>query len=162
MDFKRGFFRLWVAASLLWVPSVIVANWADIQQDTAWSPQSRREDNPFTRLPVPCSEARGTKGQHYAAGDASEPWNRYRSIPGACWYSQKVLRELYPEYAELDFKTLEDRLYRRLDWQKAEERDPLTNTKEAAIGALLPPIGILLIVYLGTWVFAGFRRPTTS
>lgn len=162
MNIRTGLLRLWVVATLIWVPAIIVTNWTNIRQDEAWAPQPRLDNNPFAQLPVPCTDARGVKGEDYIVRDAAEPWNRYRNTLGACWYTQNHLRELYPEYADVPYAALRGRLYEQLGWEQAAERGNLENTTTAALRALLPPLGVLLLAYLVMWVFAGFRRPSTS
>ncbi|KQZ47447.1 hypothetical protein [Ensifer sp. Root558] len=159
MNIKRGMFRLWLVFSVLWIASMTVIWWPDIQRDT-WTIGDRWwEADALANLPVRCEYARGAINADYRIGVAAEPWNQHRAPSQACWYSEKRFRALWPEYADLDHASLSNKLYQSLGWTPQIEEDRFERTKRAMFFAFIPPILLLAIGSALFWALSGFSRP---
>jgi hypothetical protein len=148
MNVRRGLFRLWLVASVLWALGVglfgAIEIWRIFDSKAAWA-------NAPILYPVACDKARGAKGIDYEGGSLIDgPWDRY-----TCWYSLGNIRKLYPEYADASDDILGQRLY------EAAGR-PLKD-RWSYIGlylmfALIPPAVLLAIGSALVWALSGFRR----
>jgi len=118
LDFRQGFFRLWLLLSGIWILVVIAGSYRDLADEfhrAYYSPPPG-----FIYLyPVPCDETRGIEGTDYTKGRAQ-----------ACWYKSPKFRQLYPEYK--DQKTF-SRFNREADpqsWHATPLRSWYQNKKE--------------------------------
>jgi hypothetical protein len=159
LNIKRGLFRVWLVMTIVWIALVMVLSWDQIARDKAWIGVGPWENDRLSYLPVRCEDARGAATTDYERREPQEPWNQYRDIKQACFYDQERYRQLWPEYADLDHKALEESLYERLGWETQIVEDPLSRTKTAATVAFGPPMLILVFGTAILWAFAGFRRP---
>ena len=158
MNVRRGLFRLWLVASLLWVAAITAIGWGEVSKDRWITGDPFWESSALAALPVRCEDARGVANVDYKSDPAVEPWNRYLSPSNACWYDEARFRVLWPEYADMKHFDLSRQLYKSLGWSQTFEGDRYERTKRVAIVALAPPLAVLLVGSLIFWAFAGFRR----
>ena len=145
MNLRRGFFRLWLVFSALFVIATAVVYFKEVKSEFEMA-------DFVPDLPVSCPDVprgspdapRGRWGDDYTIGG-----------DGYCWYSVGKFRALYPEYKDLS----EDQLYTRL-YEKAGKTirffAPWTLLlKVVSIGIGAPLIVLALGSAIG-WSFAGF------
>jgi ABC-type glycerol-3-phosphate transport system permease component len=156
MNFRRGFFRIWVVCSVLFIIMVSIFSYEKV------SGEFERASLDFSQVsilmvPVDYKEARGKSETDYSPPD--RPWNTYTARP-QCWYKLPDFRRLYPEYRDLSDDSLSDKLYDRagimrnpaLPWRA------LGITVTIAIGA---PLIVLLIGAALAWALSGFQSKPT-
>jgi hypothetical protein len=155
INWRRGSFRLWLVASILYVIAVAALNHNELK--TQFQNFNRFEwlGSKGLLVPMPCSDSRGVMGSDFAAqtGDGE-----------TCWYQLPSFRQRYPEYRGLSDAELETKLY-------AAVGRPLPAARPAhSLTTLLNWIGIFAAVPLGMliigaaigWAFSGFSAPTTE
>jgi hypothetical protein len=152
MNFRRGFFRLWVVLSVLYVAAIGAIFYGDLKAEFALA------NNVFsqfdTNIPVLCKDARGKQGVDYKIDKG--PWNDYRQDK-LCWYEEAAFRAQYPEYKDVSDKTLVDRLYALAGVTAPRRAEPWKLLFTTAAIALLVPLAILITGTGIGWAFAGFR-----
>src|SRR4051812_4539964 len=97
MNFRRGFFRLWLVVSALFILAVGFFAYEKVSGEFAKASQDWSSAG-ILLLPVDCREARGNSGTDYTPPDS--PWNSYTAV-ARCWYKVGDFRRLYPEYKDL-------------------------------------------------------------
>jgi hypothetical protein len=145
MNWRRGFFRLWVLGSALFVIAMAISNYAEIKHQFDLG-------NFEPDVPVLCSDARGVEGTDFSS---NPPWEEGKD---SCWYTLSKFRPLYPEYKDLSDEDLIFELYKKRGFSSIQH---LTNPWMT----LLTDIGIafgvpLIVLILGTtlaWVLSGFK-----
>jgi hypothetical protein len=161
MDWRRGFFRLWVIGSALFVIAVAAINYSEIKaQFDAALPAGFVLD-----LPVPCGEAsRGVEGTDFHRGvvfdDQIPPAKRVTPAkpPNAsdtCYYELAKFRLLYPEY--LSDKVLTSKLFAR---HGVTLRDPWTTLLTVVQIAFGIPLIVLIFGAVLSWALSGFKKPS--
>ncbi|MBY5440666.1 hypothetical protein [Rhizobium leguminosarum] len=155
MNIRRGFFRLWLVLSVIWIVAVGLIGWEPIRRDQWWS----ADPNPFADSPVRCENATGTANVDYTRRNAPEPWNAYRTPGYACWYPEGRFRTLFPSYNAVSHAKLTEMLYQNLGWEQATDSDKFIRTKPVALFAFVPPVASLIIGAAFVWAFSGFSRP---
>ena len=133
MNFQRGFFRLWLVLSILFVLGTAAVFYRDVRSGleiavTTWPGHFL--------VPVPCSGARGKAGTDYEVFD--DP-----STPIKCWYQIPKFRALFPEYKDLTDDQLSDRLYQKAGIQKTPRTSPWTLIMRAVSLAIGVPLIVL-------------------
>ena len=142
-NWRRGFFRLWLLASLTFIVAVAVVASRDID------PQFENLDlpglvaMPTKFVPARCDQARGVMGKDFRLGTAT---------PGICWYELASFRPRYPEYDRLSNSDLETQQYAAAGLARPAAR--MLNWLGVAIG--VPFLALMLGAAMG-WAFAGFR-----
>ncbi len=161
MNFRRGFFRLWVLASILWVVGVAVNSYAEVASEfkraSLWqaSQDVKWDEVSLILLPVHCKQARGKSGVDYTGREG--PWSDY-SHEGQCMYKMADFRRLYPEYKDLTDNDLVDRLYREANRPLSGKPEPWWFLLQAVAMALIVPLVVLLFGWAIAWALSGFRR----
>jgi hypothetical protein len=142
-NWGRGFFRLWLLASMIFIVAVAVVASRDIDS------QFENLDLPGVVgptakfVPARCDQARGVMGKDFKPGTAS---------PGVCWYELSSFRPRYPEYDRLSNSDLEAQQYAAAGRARPAAR--LLNWLAIAIG--VPFFTLILGTAMG-WALAGFR-----
>ena len=103
MNFRRGFFRLWLLFSILFVIGTTAVFFRDVMSEFE---KAALVANSILMVPVACSDARGKAGTDYEVFD--DP-----SKTSKCWYQVPKLRALFPEFKDLTDDQLSDRLYQK-------------------------------------------------
>jgi hypothetical protein len=156
MNLRRGFFRIWLVLSALYIIAVGALFYGDVSEQfrkAALGAEFKKAGAGILLVPVLCKEARGKDGEDY---DASGPWNDYRAEK-LCWYQEPKFRRLYPEYKDLTEDDLSDRLYQRAGL-KIERAKPWVLVGTVAAIALSVPLAVFILGTAIGWAFAGFRR----
>jgi hypothetical protein len=105
-----------------------------------------------------CRDARGTDGVDF---DSSGSW-KDKQGEKVCRYTETRLRELYPEYKDLSYKTLVQKAFAKLDVKVEPVPTPWDVLLRVVIMALLVPISVLLLGAAIGWVVTGFRTTTAA
>src|SRR5262245_25155998 len=116
MNLRRGFFRIWLDFSALYVVAVVAIFYGDVREQfrkATLRAEFKKAGADLLLVPVLCKDARSKDGEDY---DSSGPWNDYRSEE-LCWYQEPKFRRLYPEYEDLAEDDLSERLYHRAGLQ---------------------------------------------
>ncbi len=166
MNVRRGFFRLWIVASIGFFALVAVIFYQPVASEFKKASDIERLKKDSTLL-VPVK--RGSQN-HNLRGDAEKdyecdfqktvndnPFNQF----DVCWYELPKFRVLFPEHHDISDTELSDQLYQKADI-------PLTPAKPWSMLAkiLAWTIGIsLLVLLVGKslfWAFSGFsaQKPT--
>jgi hypothetical protein len=90
MNFRRGFFRLWLVFSILFVIGTAAVFYRDVRSEFE---KAAVIANSILMVPVACNDARGKAGIDYEVFDDPSKTNK-------CWYQVPKLRALFPEYIE--------------------------------------------------------------
>ena len=149
MNWRRGFFRLWVLGSALFVIAMAISNYAEIKhQFDLWN----ANETISWDVPVLCSDARGVEGKDFLL---NAPWSEEGK--GSCWYTLSKFRPLYPEYNDLSDEDLTLKLYKKRGISIQQPTNPwMTLLTDIGIAFGIP----LIVLILGTtmaWVLSGFK-----
>jgi hypothetical protein len=96
MNFRRGFFRLWLVFSILFVIGTAAVFYRDVRSEFE---KAAVIANSILMVPVACNDARGKAGIDYEVFDDPSKTTK--------------LRALFPEYKDLTDDQLSDRLYQK-------------------------------------------------
>jgi hypothetical protein len=107
MNFKQGFFRIWVVGWVLFIGAVAAISYNKVSGEFNKAAQDWSKDA-ILLVPVDCKEARGTAKVDYSPPEG--PWTAYTPRANQCWYQIGALRRLYPEYKDLSDDAVSDRL----------------------------------------------------
>lgn len=149
MNIRRGFFRLWVVATALYIAGVSVFYFFNIRnmEATYGTPQAA-----VGRLPTDCEAQRGVEGADFIrVTDTGKPWDRY-----LCWYTLPDIRRLYPEYAGIGDDQLTRQLFVTANRSYGYYGYWPTIQVAALIG-LVPPLLALVVGSAIGWALSGFR-----
>ncbi len=149
MNFRRGFFRLWLVFSILFVIGTAAVFFRDVKSEFEKAALTAYVNaNSILMVPVACSDARGKAGTDYEVFD--DP-----SKTSKCWYQVPKLRVLFPEYKDLTDEQLSDRLYQKAGIQitPASPRSLVARAVSIAIGV---PLIVLAVGSALGWSVAGF------
>jgi hypothetical protein len=154
MNLRRGLFRLWIVAGILFAIGVAVVSYSGIKEEfriAAWDNNGLETDKwgGYIMLPNACDEVRGNVGMDYSTSE------------GLCWYTIKDFRRLFPEYRDLSNAALSDKLYAKAG-RPIKHGHPWTALIEAAGVATGVPVAMLVLGYSLLWAFAGFRGITPT
>ncbi len=144
MNLRRGLLRLWIVASVLWCAVIGYLGYGEYKEAPVEAPGWE------LLLPVECGSARGSSAQDYGQKD------------GFCWYMVGKFRQLFPEYKDIDDKTIADKIYAKAGMPQKPDHRRRDKLVEIAELGILPPLGVLVVGWSLTWAFAGFRRGDTS
>jgi hypothetical protein len=166
MNWRRGFIRIWVVGSVVWVGLIGLIRWEDAVRVTPVGTITLRgaEGSTF-RFPVDASESEILEAlsKHYGhepsqtaqkpASEDMKPWCRYGSQDLSCDNTtleqqraisaarQRARQQMFTEQIKTAFN----------------ERRALT--RELATLAVGPPIAFLLVGLVLAWIIRGFRAP---
>lgn len=157
MNFRRGFFRVWVAISLLWLCGIGAVSGPAVHKEFQASRLNADIKTFKLLLPVRCAETRGEANKDYTTIQYSEPgpWEKYAT----CWYQVEDFRRLYPEYADLGVEALSDKLYDGAGISR-KRTDPWGMLRQTLLVVALPIVALFALGYVLIWVGAGFSfRP---
>lgn len=152
MNFQRGFFRIWVVGSALFVIAVAALSYGKVTSEFERASMDFSKGS-VLMLPTDCKLARGSSGADYSPIDG--PWNDYTTQP-VCWYKITDFRRLYPEYADISEDALSDKLYDRAGIVRRPARPWQELGIAAAIALSVPLISLMIGAALG-WALSGFR-----
>jgi hypothetical protein len=152
MNFRQGFFRIWVVGSILFIGAVGVFSYDKV------SGEFNRASLDFSNqgillVPVLCRDARGKVNVDYSPPEG--PWTDYTASAGICWYQIDVLRRFYPEYKDLSQDVVSDRLYKKAGMVLDPARPWGTLGWVLLIALGIPAFVLLLGMALG-WALSGF------
>jgi hypothetical protein len=146
MNLRRGFFRLWLLLSALFVIATAVVSFPDVKSEFK---NAALEAFIIWDVPVVCSDARGRIGDDY---DEHEYLGK-----NYCWYAPKKFKVLYPEseYKDLTDEQLSDRLYEKAGYP-VTHASPWTLVLKVVSIAIGVPLIVLAVGSALGWSIAGF------
>lgn len=157
MNAKRGFFRIWLAFSVLFAAVVFIITFDNVRGEFNRARFDQVLSKDEVLLPVPCKDARGKKGVDFTAGEGL--FNDL--IPDAkCTYRISDFRRLYPEYNDLSDNILTRRIYEKANIAIKPPAEPWTTLGVAMALALGVPLLLLGFGITVAWVAAGFKHQT--
>jgi hypothetical protein len=152
MNFRQGFFRIWVVGSVLFIGVVGVISYDKVSNEFNRAAMDFSSQG-ILLLPVDCKEARGTAKVDYSPPEG--PWTAYTPRANQCWYQIGALRRLYPEYKDLSEDAISDRLYKKAGIELDPAR-PWAMLGWAVLIALGIPASVLLLGAALGWALSGF------
>lgn len=156
MNFRRGFFRLWVLGSILFVIGVAATQYDLVASEFKRAKESKEwSEVGLILIPVHCKDARGVSNTDYTGREG--PWNDY-STEGQCMYKMADFRRLYPEYKDLSDNDLVSKLYKLANRPLRDDPQPWWLLGQAVAMALIVPLVVLLFGSAIAWALSGFRR----
>ena len=158
MKWSRGLFRLWLVSTLLWIAIVGVASRTQIRAAFSKAEEAKQWDAVgTTMLPVNCNAAKGKEGTDFKKEEAG-PWIDFRPDPKVrlCWYEASNFRPLFPEYADLSDRELEDKLYAAANLPVSTPH-PWGDLASVIAAALGPPVLVLVLGGALMWALKGFK-----
>ncbi len=156
----RGFFRLWVLGSILFVMAIAYTSYGEIKaQFNDVATMKWAEQNIVFLVPHLCGDARGIAGRDYSTREGQPgPWDVYAK-PNPfddCWYEIPKFRQLYPEFGNQSDKELSSKLYADAGRPIRDLPNPWTTlTSWIGIAVTIPLAALILGAGLG-WAFKGF------
>ena len=151
MNIRKGAFRFWVVASVLFVLTFAGFSYDGVHTEfrnayTDWDAEAAKLGG-TTEWPVPCpgAAARGMIGTDYTEKD------------GTCWYDSRTFRKLYPEYKDLSDHALGAKLHEKAGLPLVEFHPWRSLLKTAAV-ALAVPVAVLILGWALFWAVAGFKK----
>ncbi len=173
MNIRKGAFRLWLIASVLFIVTVTVVSYDGIRDEfhnanTDWDAEFAKFGG-TTIWPVLCTtpkeyDASGKPLPNLLATPTSPPAARgipgtnYTDRNGTCWYDSKTFRKFYPEYNDLSNRELGKKLMAAAGTPLIEFH-PWHKVLETAAIAFGCPLGVLILGWGLVWAFAGFKQP---
>lgn len=149
---SRGFFRLWVVLSIVWVVAAVA--------DLAWSLHGRRgEWMPQTyrhAYPVDCREARSLPSRDEEGTYLFEK-DFLGSGRDVCVYDEDKFRKAFPEYAGMTVEAAHLRVYSQLGIPLSNDHFTAKEAFSWLRFTLMPPLLVFLAVVAALWVRRGFR-----
>jgi hypothetical protein len=160
MNFRRGLFRLWLVASVVFVLAVGTLSFEEIKSQFDAVARLKDLDRYETMLPVLCGQVRGEAGKDYTTKEnqVPGPWDTYaKPNPfDACWYTMTAFRPLYTEYKDLSDHELARRLYTAAGTPLTDVPNPWVTLSFWAGIALGIPLAVLALGTALVWALAGF------
>lgn len=148
MNTRKGLFRLWLVASIVFAICVCVVSYNRLREEFRISNTDydaiAKELGGSTLVPADCAKVRGNRGSDY-----SETEN-------VCWYKMDDFRRLYPEYKDVKDKELSEKLYEKAG-QPLKHLHPWKSVMEVVCVALGIPLAVLALGSALFWAFSGFR-----
>jgi hypothetical protein len=152
INWRRGFFRLWIVASALYVIVVTAINFSDIKTSvvnfyhTDWTSLVGAR-----YVPVRCTEAQGVMGRDFTL--RAEDFN-------ICWYDLPKFRSRHPEYTNQSDAELEAKLYAAVERSVPPYPWPtLLNWIAIVLGI---PLDALIVGAAIGWACSGFKSRTST
>jgi hypothetical protein len=111
VNFRRGFFRIWLIGSFLFATVVLGFGYAKVHEQFMWQAADREMERlSVTLIPIHCRDARGKVNTDYS-GPAG-PWRDFAE-KAECKYKLPDFRRLYPEYKDMGDEDLTRRMYEK-------------------------------------------------
>lgn len=162
MRWRRGFFRLWIVASIIFIA------WTGLLISSQYS-SSYGVWERYAFVPLRCDQARGTLGLDYGytpigpgAWDARPEDPRDPPRTSTCFMDIRTYQRLHPDLADgQDDATLMRTAYASYGLQ--ERSDPpgwIEPLGAWALFSVVVCLGTLAIGWVIGWIVSGFRRPT--
>jgi hypothetical protein len=156
MNFRRGFFRVWLLCSSLFATAVLGLGYGKIHEQFVYEAADKEmEGLGVTVIPVHCRDARGKLNADYSAPDG--PWRDF-SEKAECKYKLPDFRRLYPEYKDMDEDDLTRKMYEKAGITLLPKAHPWQSLGELLLMALGIPLAVLCFGWAVGWAFAGFRQ----
>jgi hypothetical protein len=154
MNFRRGFFRLWLIVSVLFVAVVGLVSYESVMSEFKRAADNKEwAEVGLMLIPIHCKDARGTSGTDYTGRDG--PWSDY-SAQGQCMYKMADFRRLYPEYSDLSDNVLVHKTYEKAARPLLPEPEPWWTLGRAVGIAAAIPFVVLLLGWAIAWALSGF------
>jgi hypothetical protein len=157
MNIRRGLFRLWCLAAILFAVIVGASTAPNIVREFEEGRLLREKARDLRELmagdplvvPVLCDKARGVPAMDYSIGGPAS----------GCWYELPKFRVLYPEYNDLNDEALSDKLYDSVPGSKAPAGLPRHwQHLLTALGVMVGIPAAVLVLGLGLlWAIDGFK-----
>lgn len=148
MSWRRGFFRLWIFGSALFVIAVAVINYSEIKAQF----DAERE------VPVRCYDARGVEGKDFKRWTPVTATSDDKANPfDDCWYRLSKFRPLFPEYKDLSDNDLSSKLYAKLNIPLHDLKNPWARLLANIGFAFGIPLIVLILGAALAWVLSGFK-----
>ena len=164
MSWRRGFFRIWLVASALFVIAIAAISYSEIMAQFDATAVTTKWPGELM-VPTLCGKARGVEGtdfQRLQFDDLIPSPNRpTQSKPNyfdTCWYRLTKFRPLYPEYNDLSDEVLSSKLYAEHGIPLHNPKNPWTTLLTNVEIALGIPLIVLILGSALTWAFSGFKR----
>lgn len=156
MTWGRGFYRAWIMFTVVWIAG---CGWFfgprfsdDWQRKSATDALSVAAPGAVPLVPIDCKLARGRGGSLKDKAD-------YEETDGKCWYMFPTdFRRLFPEYNDVSDDRLMVSLYEKVGTRLAQ---PFEVFKQFMAFAICVPLVLLLLGAGLTWVFRGFKAPSS-
>jgi hypothetical protein len=150
MNLRRGFFRLWLVASMLFALGTGAIFFETVRKEFE---RRAAQDWPGTpMIPAFCKEMRGQDGVDYDSTLKLEDGRE-----DLCWYTLPKFRKNYPEYDDLSTTELSYRTYTRAGLPHDAPPAPWNLIAFAASLAFGIPLAALVLGSAFGWAFAGFK-----
>lgn len=165
VNVRRGAFRLWLVASVVWVLGFGLLTEGPIQAAfkarANYDAMAKVTKNDTVLVPQLCGTARGQLHKDYeilvpngTAAPIGPP-----SPSDTCWYAMPDYRRLYPEQRQLGEEELLQQTYSDTGQPPPT---PRPNPWETATNALVVAVGVPLAVLVAgaalLWALAGFKK----
>lgn len=158
MNFRRGFFRIWLILSAIYTLLICIIFFDDVRQEfKKQALLSKWNEISVLLLPVLCDEARGEAKRDYNPPEGNY-FNRF-DAGALCWYEEPKFRQFYPEYRDLTTEMLSGRLYSKAGIATNRAR-PWTTLFVAVVTAIGVPLLVLILGAGLGWALAGFLSPS--
>ena len=155
MNIRRGFFRLWVIASLTFVALVAAFAFEGMKKSfDDYYLSKHMDETSILLLPVNCGDVRGKETADYTA----PAWHD-RAKKTLCWYQEPKFRALYPEYKDMSNPDLSTRLYKAAGIDTTPRQNPWLGLVFLVAWGLAIPLIVLLIGAGIGWALSGFAAP---
>lgn len=158
MNFRRGFFRLWVILSVLFVGAVGLLSYNKIASEFTRANANWYKEG-ILLVPMACKDAIGKVNEDYTGPD--RPWNAYSKEPN-CWYKIPTLRRLFSEYATMPEDRLVSWLYKRAEIPIQEAAAPWTTLGVTVLIGISVPFFVLIVGIAVAWALSGFTAARTQ
>lgn len=162
MNWRRGFFRLWLVASICWIGWIGTRNVSGIVEEFDRTRFDKEvADSPL--LPTECGTVRGSEGKDYVRTPAGASFSLAEAIGNKsyCWLKPASFRSLYPEYADLEVREAQKILFERNKIAFGREGNPWTVLGWTALFSIVPPLLALAIAMILVWIMRGFGRASS-
>jgi len=150
VNWRRGFFRFWVALSLLWIGLIVV-----FVRPWEFNPQEPRN---YKITTIDNSIIKGVLANQVDCWEEIDPnyfkpreyeWSTELGSNRTVEETNQLLKKHKASLEECYEKKLEEH-------NKGEQKRTLVRYMELAAGAGLPPLVALLIFFVIRWIFRGF------
>lgn len=158
MNMQRGFFRIWLIISGVFLVAVCIFSYDTVSEEFKKSAFLVELDarHATAMIPVMRYQARGENKKDYDCDiEVSENANPFDQFD-TCWYELPNFRKLYTEYNDLSDQELTDKLYHAVGIPLSPVH-PWTMLLKVVTVALGIPILTFFFGRLTFWVMAGFK-----
>jgi len=149
VNFRQGFFRIWVVTSVLFAAAFGVFSYGQV---TSEFERAGQDWSAFRLIPVNCRDVRGEAGVDYKGNF----FGQFDDPPTPCWYKIDALRRLFPEYKDLSDDVVIRRLYQKAAIPIKEPAAPWKTLGIMLLIAFSVPVLWLLLGAAVAWAISGF------